>query len=306
MKRTTIVCPTCGQEISRSNYQRHLDRHKNHPETFKPSKWAINHEGLSCQFCGKECKNKNSLCNHERMCKQNPNHDVCYIDQYDKDGHPVWNKGLTKETDNRVMKQSLSQKAYREPWQIEIDDDGKLYKHYNNKKHSAKKNGIKCKLSFYEYCLLVKEAGLKSSDLGYAGHDYVLARYNDEGDYEYGKCRFITRRENLLERKTSQAQIDASKRNIKLAHEKYNNMTEEEKIEFCKTIKESIVNSPKVQKLRAEQDKKRKEKEAKKDPRYSGEHNSHYGTMWITDGINNKIIKKTDIIPDGWHKGRKV
>jgi len=25
-----------------------------------------------CRFCGKECKNQNSLLNHERLCKQNP------------------------------------------------------------------------------------------------------------------------------------------------------------------------------------------------------------------------------------------
>ena len=29
-----------------------------------------------CQFCGKECKNPNSLRNHERLCKANPNHQV--------------------------------------------------------------------------------------------------------------------------------------------------------------------------------------------------------------------------------------
>ena len=33
--------------------------------------------------------------------------------------------------------------------------------------------------------------------------------------------------------------------------------------------------------------------------------NSQSGTMWITDGTNNKKIKKTDKIPCGWYKGRK-
>ena len=28
---------------------------------------------LFCKFCNKECKNKNSLVSHERMCKDNPN-----------------------------------------------------------------------------------------------------------------------------------------------------------------------------------------------------------------------------------------
>ena len=26
-----------------------------------------------CRFCGRECKNINSLRNHERLCKENPN-----------------------------------------------------------------------------------------------------------------------------------------------------------------------------------------------------------------------------------------
>lgn len=33
---------------------------------------------------------------------------------------------------------------------------------------------------------------------------------------------------------------------------------------------------------------------------------SIYGTMWITNGIINKKMKKNDSIPDGWHKGRKI
>jgi hypothetical protein len=37
-----------------------------------------------------------------------------------------------------------------------------------------------------------------------------------------------------------------------------------------------------------------------------GKGNSQYGTMWITNGKDNKKIKKTDVIPDGWNKGRKI
>jgi len=28
---------------------------------------------MECKFCNKECKNGNSLRNHERLCKLNPN-----------------------------------------------------------------------------------------------------------------------------------------------------------------------------------------------------------------------------------------
>ena len=37
-----------------------------------------------------------------------------------------------------------------------------------------------------------------------------------------------------------------------------------------------------------------------------GSSNSQFGTMWITNGQENKKIKKdVDIIPEGWYKGRK-
>ena len=40
--------------------------------------------------------------------------------------------------------------------------------------------------------------------------------------------------------------------------------------------------------------------------RQSGKGNSQYGTMWITNGSENKKIKKIDKIPEGWYKGRTV
>lgn len=36
----------------------------------------------------------------------------------------------------------------------------------------------------------------------------------------------------------------------------------------------------------------------------TAEKNSQYGTMWITNGINSKKIKKDETIPEGWTKGR--
>jgi len=37
-----------------------------------------------------------------------------------------------------------------------------------------------------------------------------------------------------------------------------------------------------------------------------GEFNSQYGTCWITNGIENKKIHKSDNIPEGWSLGRKL
>lgn len=36
-----------------------------------------------------------------------------------------------------------------------------------------------------------------------------------------------------------------------------------------------------------------------------GEKNSQFGTMWITNEIEDKKVKKTDSLPEGWRKGRK-
>lgn len=38
--------------------------------------------------------------------------------------------------------------------------------------------------------------------------------------------------------------------------------------------------------------------------RGQGKNNSQYGTAWITNGINNKKIKRTDTVPIGWQYGR--
>ncbi len=80
-----------------------------------------------------------------------------------------------------------------------IDDDGKLHIKYGRKKDNAKRDGIGFNLTFSEYRALVKQAGLKSSDLGYSGRNYVLARVLDMGPYEVGNCRFITQKENMGE-----------------------------------------------------------------------------------------------------------
>ena len=33
---------------------------------------------MNCQYCGRECKNKNSLVQHEVRCKANPDHIECF------------------------------------------------------------------------------------------------------------------------------------------------------------------------------------------------------------------------------------
>jgi len=67
-----------------------------------------------CKFCGKLCKNANSLRNHERLCKANPDHQVTYFGMCKVRRIYIssWNKGLTKETDERVRKSSETYKLH--------------------------------------------------------------------------------------------------------------------------------------------------------------------------------------------------
>ena len=49
-------------------------------------------ETYTCQYCGKQCKNQNSLRNHERLCKQNP--DRQHIEQWTH--NEKWNEKAGK------------------------------------------------------------------------------------------------------------------------------------------------------------------------------------------------------------------
>ena len=61
---------------------------------------------MFCKFCNKECKNKNSLTNHERLCPSNP--DRKYVSH--TLGGTAWNKGLTKYTSSSLAQTSDTKK----------------------------------------------------------------------------------------------------------------------------------------------------------------------------------------------------
>ena len=112
MKRNVVNCCKCGREISKSNIVRHEAACTGNIKV----SYALLHEGLTCQFCGKEAKNKNSLCNHERLCKLNPNRQlsnfIAFNSAREAGTISSWNKGLTKDTDERVRKNAAAIQAY--------------------------------------------------------------------------------------------------------------------------------------------------------------------------------------------------
>lgn len=182
-----------------------------------------------------------------------------------------------------------------------IDDDGKLKRKYINKKVNARKENIECLLSFEEFCDLVKEANLKSSDLGFTGNNYVLARINDTGPYAIGNCRFITQKQNADEKVISEASKEASKRNVKKAIEKVKELQQSE--EFL--VKYSATMEKYWAGLREVAKEKRCEYEKTAHQSYLGKKNSQYGSFWITDGVSNKKWhQENGDIPEGFYRGR--
>ena len=113
-----MECPICKRLISNSNLEKHIKRHETRPNdeakiSGNALRYKLNHDGLECQFCGKICKNRNSLCNHERLCRHNPNKQQSSLIAYNKSYKRVaWNKGLTKETDARIAQKAAKAKEY--------------------------------------------------------------------------------------------------------------------------------------------------------------------------------------------------
>ena len=62
---------------------------------------------MICRHCSKECKNENSLRNHERLCKENPDRQLSSLVKWNERKDGPWNKGLTRE-DPRVAKNAES------------------------------------------------------------------------------------------------------------------------------------------------------------------------------------------------------
>jgi hypothetical protein len=87
----------------------------------------------------------------------------------------------------------------------------------------------------------------------------------------------------------------------------YNNLTPEQRFNLTQKVIEGQrrVNfkHPSFFGKNHTEETKKKMSEAKKG-KYNGSNNPQFGTMWITNGTENKKIKKQEIIPIGWKAGR--
>ena len=94
-------------------------------------------ENYICKFCGKVCKNANSLRSHERLCKENPERQESSWVKFNKK-RGAWNKGLTKETDERLRKRS---KTFSERYKG-TDEGKRIFSHPQSEAHKQKMRKI--------------------------------------------------------------------------------------------------------------------------------------------------------------------
>lgn len=157
---------------------------------------------------------------------------------------------------------------------------------------------------FKHEALLVNEDFLNRSDTynlmlgGRGGFDYINSNYWNS--------------ENMTIRGKAGASITSYK--IKTDPEFRNNFSTAIKAGITTDIRERITNAVKANiakngnpflgKTHSVETKKKISNKLKLSQ--AGNKNSQFGTMWITNEIESKKILKTDLIPEGWRKGRKI
>lgn len=66
-----------------------------------------------CKFCGKPCKNRNSLAQHQIRCSKNPDKISTCVDGFNNKGRDAWNKGksgiynLSEDTKQKIRQKAI-------------------------------------------------------------------------------------------------------------------------------------------------------------------------------------------------------
>ncbi len=152
----------------------------------------------------------------------------------------------------------------------------------------------------------------KERDLVELGpHSYNLKK-GGEGGFDY------INHTGLAVNISEQRQRDPSlmKRTIEISKERwklwYQTLSDEEKKERQKYAwKRKNVKDPDCMKkmcmaAQTETASLKRRTTMKENGHAQGEKNSQFGTMWVTNEQENRKIKKTDPIPEGWRTGRKM
>ena len=168
-----VKCEFCGKEISKSNYSKHLRSHENGNFDKKEQHRCLDHDDLFCKFCGKEYINKNSLLQHEIRCKLNPNR-IDTSRSFNNGNRPAWNKGLSKETDERVLKGTITYKENHEKG---------LHKDMSGDNNVSKRPEVREKISNTMKEKRYPRWNIKRNKKSFAEQFFVIVLNNNNIDY---------------------------------------------------------------------------------------------------------------------------
>lgn len=167
--RPRKVCPICGKDFTAANYEKHytacsnpsskLNRKKNDVNIYR-----LDHDTLECKFCNKDCKNKNSLAQHELRCKLNPNRKsyTSFSEYVSKN-----RKGKTSETCEEIRRaqQSLINR-YKNGYSSPLKGKKVSFEYYYEKENKAE---IQKWLDYVKNCVVYipRYILLKKNDSSY-------------------------------------------------------------------------------------------------------------------------------------------
>lgn len=141
-------------------------------------------ESYICKFCGKVCKNANSLRNHERLCKENPEHQESSWIKFNHE-RGAWNKGLTKETDERVRKYGETCSKRIQSGIIPKSFKGKH--HTNEHKQRIRELAIEKHLGGWHTSKTVDYKGIKLD----SQYEYEVAKELDENQVKWQRPTYF-------------------------------------------------------------------------------------------------------------------
>lgn len=153
-------------------------------------------EEYKCKFCGKTCKNQNSLRNHERLCKNNPNH------QSVKGGFEHYNELLKKKLVKRkpsnqfikAREQGIEHFSISDETRLKLSISARSRRHTDKEKQHlsevmsriAKENPDKYSIS---------QIHRRTKHFAYNGYridgtwELIVAKYLDSTKIRWEKCK---------------------------------------------------------------------------------------------------------------------
>lgn len=179
--RKEVGCKICGKMFTVNNIEKHLHAHENHPKRYL-KKYALTHDGLICQFCKKELKNRRSLVQHECTCKNNPNRRITPFMNEDEHGNNIpkrsaWNKGLSKETSD-VLK-------HKAEIQSKTTKNRPGHKHTDAEKQNLREHALKNGFggfNMHKKTIFVDGIAVDSS------YEKIVAESLTENNIEWKRC----------------------------------------------------------------------------------------------------------------------